>query len=41
MTTMHRSRDGGTGLIATKGAIEAVLDATSTVAGRDGDRRLG
>ena len=40
MTTVHRSRDGGTALIATKGAIEAVLDAVSTVADRDGDRVL-
>jgi len=40
MTTLHRSRDDASGLIATKGAIEAVLETTSTVAASDGDHDL-
>ncbi len=40
MTTFHRSRDGASALIATKGAIEAVLETTSTVAASGGDYDL-
>ncbi len=40
MTTLHRRRDGASGLVATKGATEAVLATADTVAGPDGDLDL-
>ncbi len=40
MTTVHRRGRDEAGLIATKGAIEAVLEVASTVASPQGDRPL-
>ncbi len=40
MTTIHRCRDEAAGLIATKGALEVVLDVTASAAGPDGTREL-
>ena len=40
MVTIHRSADGTTGLVATKGAIEVVIDAIEEVATPDGSLGL-
>ena len=36
MVTIHRTADGSSGLVATKGAIEATIDAIEQVATRAG-----
>ncbi len=40
MTTLHRRGDDTVGIIATKGALEVVLDASTAVAAPGGDRVL-
>jgi Ca2+-transporting ATPase len=40
MTTVHRKRDDATGIVATKGALESVLETAGRVAGPDGEQVL-
>jgi Ca2+-transporting ATPase len=37
MVTIHRSRDASYGLVATKGAVEATIDAVAMIASPEGD----
>jgi len=40
MTTVHRRKDDASGLVATKGALEFVLDTAGRVAGPEGEQTL-